>query len=156
MDGTSGANAVVEQRQQRLGVGGRLVRSVLGVELLVLLALAQVMFAGYRLGVGNQSIQIPFLKHWIDPGLYANDSMVTQTLKDYPSYFFWLLAMVVGRVDLYSTYFWLHVATSAAVLWAAYELGKAIFKDRASGVGFVLLMLAGHHRALAGHELYSL
>src|SRR5436309_847714 len=111
MDGTSGANAVVEQRRQRLGVGGRLVRAVLGVELLVLLALAQVMFAGYRLGVGNQSIQIPFLKHWIDQTLYANDSMVKQTLADYPSYFFKLLAMVVGRVDLYSAYFWLHVAT---------------------------------------------
>src|SRR5437763_2600512 len=133
MDGTSVMNQVQQQQQRSrsgLGVGGRLVRAVLGVELLVLLALAQVMFAGYRLGVGNQSIQIPFLKHWIDPGLYANDSMVTQTLKDYPSYFFWLLAMVVGRVDLYSAYFWLHVATSAAVLWAAHELGQAMFRDR--------------------------
>src|SRR5438270_6396955 len=131
MDGTSGANAVVEQRRKRLGVGGRLVRAVLGVELLVLLALAQVMFAGYRLGVGNQSIQIPFLKHWMDPKLYANDPMVKQTLADYPSFFFRLLATVVTEQNLYSAYFWLHVVTAAAVLATAYFLGRAIFKDRA-------------------------
>src|SRR5215204_3198316 len=32
---------------------GRVVRAMLGVELIVLLALAQVIFAGYRMGVGN-------------------------------------------------------------------------------------------------------
>jgi GH35 family endo-1,4-beta-xylanase len=132
-----------------------MVRWVLGAQLFILLALAQVLFAGYRVGVGNQSIQIPFLKHWIDPQLFANDSMVKETLADYPSYFFRLLAVLVARVDLYSAYFWLHVLTAAGVLWAAYELGKAIFKDRASGVVLVLLMLAGHHRALAGDDLYS-
>src|SRR5260221_4305420 len=112
---------------------GRVVRWVLGAQLLLLLAMAQVMYAGYRLGVGNQSIQIPFLKHWVDPALYANDPMVKETLADYPSFFFKLLAVVVARMDLNSAYFWLHVLTAAAVLWAAYGLGKAIFKDRASG-----------------------
>jgi hypothetical protein len=47
------------------------------------------------------------------------------------------------------------VATAAAVLAAAYFLGKAIFKDRTSGVVLALLMLAGHHKALAGDDLYS-
>lgn len=134
---------------------GRPLRWVLGLELIFVLALAQVMFAGYRLGVGNQSIQIPFLKHWMDPKLYANDPMVKQTLADYPSFFFRLLATVVTEQNLYSAYFWLHVATAAAVLAAAYFLGRAIFKDRVSGVVLALLMLAGHHKALAGDDLYS-
>jgi endo-1,4-beta-xylanase len=133
----------------------RAMRWILGVEVIFLLALAQVMFAGYRLGVGNQSIQIPFLKHWMDPALYANDPMVRQTLADYPSFFFRLLAVVVTQADLYSAYFWLHVLTCAGVLAAAYGLGKAIFKSRASGVVLALLMLAGHHHALAGDDLYS-
>lgn len=132
-----------------------MVRWVLGIQLLLLLAMAQVMFAGYRLGVGNQSIQIPFLKHYVDKGLYANDPMVKGTLEDYPSFFFKFLALVVRHVDLNTTYFWLHVLTAAAVLLAAYGLGKAIFKDRASGIVLALLMLAGHHRALAGDDLYS-
>jgi GH35 family endo-1,4-beta-xylanase len=128
---------------------------VLGIQLLLLLAMAQVMYAGYRLGVGNQSIQIPFLKHYVDNGLFANDPMVQETLADYPSFFFKLLAVVVGHYDLNTVYFWLHVLTAAAVFLGAYALGKAIFKDRASGIVLVLLMLAGHHRALAGDDLYS-
>ena len=98
---------------------GRIVRWVLGAQLLLLLAMAQVMYAGYRLGVGNQSIQIPFLKHYVDQDLYANDPMVKETLADYPSFFFKLLAAVVGKGDLNSAYFWLHVLTSAAVLLSA-------------------------------------
>src|SRR5690242_6562628 len=113
---------------------GRVVRWVLGAQLLLILAMTQVMYAGYRLGVGNQSIQIPFLRHWIDKGMFANDPMVKETVDDYPSLFFKLLAFVVARVDLQSAYFWLHVVTSAAVLLAAYVLGKAIFNDRASGI----------------------
>ena len=135
---------------------GRVVRWILGLEVILLLALAQVMYAGYRLGVGNQSIQIPFLKHWMDPALYANDPMVRQTLADYPSFFFRLLAVIVTQSDLYSAYFWLHVLTCAGVIAASYALGRAMFNSRASGIVLVLLMLAGHHHALAGDDLYSL
>src|SRR5687768_8308985 len=92
---------------------GAAVRWLLAAELFLLLAFAQVLFAGYRVGVGNQSIQIPFLKHWVDPGLYANDPMLRQTLATYPSFFFRGLALLVAHVDLYSAYFWLHVLTAA-------------------------------------------
>src|SRR4051794_6867971 len=135
--------------------GAAALRWILAAQIFLLLALAQILFAGYRVGVGNQSIQIPFLKHFIDPGLYANDPMLRQTLADYPSFFFRLLAPLVARFDLYSVYFTLHVLTAAAVLAAAYALGRAIFDSRATGAVLVLLMLAGHHRALAGDDLYS-
>jgi GH35 family endo-1,4-beta-xylanase len=134
---------------------GRVLRTLLGIELIVLLALAQVLFAGYRVGVGNQSIQIAFLRHWIDPQMYAVDPMVRQTIGDYHSYFFKGLAAAVGGRDIYAAYFWLHVATAAAVLGVAYLLGRAIFNSRATGAVLVLLLLAGHHRALAGDDLYS-
>lgn len=148
----------------------RVLRWLLGLELILLLALAQVMYAGYGLGVGNQSIQIPFLKHWVDPKLFAGDVMVKQTLADYPSFFFKMLAVVMSALGVFakpgadgkipfdpvvSGYFWLHVLTSALVLLAAYGLGRAIFRNRWSGIVLVLLMLAGHHRALAGDDLYS-
>lgn len=139
----------------RPGFAASAIRYFLGAQIFLLLALAQILFAGYRVGVGNQSIQIPFLKHFIDPQLYANDPMLRQTLADYPSYFFRLLAPLVAHFDLYSVYFTLHVLTAAATLAAAYALGRAIFNSRATGAVLVLLMLAGHHRALAGDDLYS-
>src|SRR5260221_1388808 len=133
----------------------RVLRWALGVQLVLLLAFAQLMFAGYRLGVGNQSIQIPFLKHWMDQRLYATDPMVRETLADYPSYFFRLLAVLVPEGDVYTAYFWLHLVTTAGVIAAAYSLGRVMFKGRTSAVVLVLLMLAGRHRALAGDDLYS-
>src|SRR4051794_33320855 len=78
-----------------------------------LLAVGQVIFAGYELGAGNQTIQIPFLRHWQDPTLFANDPVV-RTAADYPTWFFRLLALVVpgqaaGGVP--TAYFFLHLMT---------------------------------------------
>src|SRR5262245_29824394 len=61
----------------------------------LLLALAQILWAGYQLGVGNQTIQIPFLKKLADPELYPRDAMVNGTLESYPSFFFRALALLV-------------------------------------------------------------
>ena len=58
----------------------------------LLLSLVQLLWAVYRLGVGNQSIQIAFLQHLIDPSLYPRDAMVQETLAQYPSFFFRVLA----------------------------------------------------------------
>jgi GH35 family endo-1,4-beta-xylanase len=148
-----------------------IVRWLLGAQIILLLALAQVMWAGYRLGVGNQTIQIPFLKRSIDSQLYKGDAMVEQTLPYYSSYFYKGVAKIVSWVEpmarpdaqgripfdpVTSVYFWLHVLTAAAVLAAAYALGRAMFKNRWAGIFLMLFLLAGHHVALAGDALYSI
>src|SRR4051794_31383153 len=90
------AQSLPESRERVGGVGldeggeggfqGRgLLRAYEWLSICLLLSLGQVIWAGYRLGVGNQSIQIPFLKHLLDPALYANDPMVTQTQGAYPT-----------------------------------------------------------------------
>ncbi|HUO10383.1 MAG TPA: endo-1,4-beta-xylanase [Phycisphaerae bacterium] len=126
-----------------------------GVALCLLLAVAQVAIAGYRLGVGNQAIQIAFLKHWADPALFARDEMVRQTLPLYPSYFFRLLAPLLNVFPLDSLYFTLHVLTTFFTLVTVYFLGRSIFRSHASALAAVGILLAGHHRALAGDTLYS-
>ena len=126
-----------------------------GVALCLLLAVAQVAIAGYRLGVGNQAIQIAFLKHWADPALFTNDEMVKQTLPLYPSYFFRLLAPLLKLFPLDALYFTLHVLTTFFTLVTTYFLGRSIFRSHASALAAVALLVAGHHRALAGDTLYS-
>src|SRR5436305_4166381 len=135
---------------------GRWVSRVLWLQAAFLLAVVQVLFAGYRMGVGNQTIQIPFLKQWANPALYANDPMVAGTLKDYPSFFFRGLALLTRVADVPLLYFVLHLITSFAVLMATYWLGRTIFKDRLAGMIAALLLFAGHQRALAGDEMYSM
>src|SRR5688572_4760812 len=134
----------------------RWVGRILWLEAAVLLAVVQVLFAGYRMGVGNQTIQIPFLKEWANPSLYANDPMVAGTLKDYPSFFFRALAFLTRFADVPLLYFILHVVTSFAVLLGTYWLARTIFKDRLAGLIAALLLFAGHQRALAGDEMYSM
>ena len=65
-----GGDPPVVTRSAREPRWGRVVKWVLGLQVVILLALAQVMWAGYRLGVGNQTIQIPFLKLSINSELY--------------------------------------------------------------------------------------
>jgi endo-1,4-beta-xylanase len=119
-----------------------------------LLALAQVLFAGYELGVGNQTIQIPFLRHFQNPALFAHDPVI-KTAADYPTWFFWLLARVVPGGKVADAYFYLHLLTAFAVLAAMAGLTRAMFSDRLSGGIVVLMLVAGHHRALGGDDFYS-
>src|SRR5215212_342618 len=96
----------------------RIIGKMLWVEAAILLAIVQVLFAGYRMGVGNQTIQIPFLREWVNPGLYANDPMVRETLRNYPSFFFRGVAVLTNFVEVPLLYFILHLMTSFAVLMA--------------------------------------
>ena len=121
----------------------------------VLLALAQVAGVGYQLGVGNQSIQIPFLLRLHDPALFPADAMINETLPWYPTRFFHLLAPALGWFALEPLYLALHLLTTAGVLLAAVALCRAMFRDHWSGLVLGLMLLAGHHRALAEETLYS-
>ncbi len=149
------ADLPVESRSRLAATLGRLVRQLMWVEACILLAIAHVILGGYRLGVGNQTIQIPFLKHIINPSLYPHDPTI-ETIKVYPTFFFNLLAPFLRRLDIAQVYLILHLVTAFAVLAAAYGLARAIFRDRLAGLLTVFLLFAGHHHALAGDDLYSL
>jgi GH35 family endo-1,4-beta-xylanase len=125
------------------------------VALCLLLAAAQVALAGYQLGVGNQAIQIAFLKRWADPTLFAADAMVRDTMPFYPSYFFRLLAPLLAYADVPTLYLLLQLATSFAALAAVYGLSRSIFRVHAAALAAAALLVAGHLRALAGDGLYS-
>ncbi len=133
----------------------RTIPAAAGVVLCLILAVAQMAWAGYSLGVGNQAIQIAFLKHWANPALFATDEMVRQTLPLYPSYFFRLLAPLLHVVALEPLYFTLQLLTTFLTLAMVYLLGRRIFRSHASALAAVAMVVAGHHRALAGDTLYS-
>jgi uncharacterized membrane protein len=126
-----------------------------GAALCLLLAVAQVAFAGYQLGAGNQPIQVAFLKHWANPALYATDEMLRQTLPLYPTYFFRVLAPLLNVAGLEPLYLMLQILTSFFTLAAVYFLGRSIFKSHTAALVAAGLLVAGHHRALAGEWLYT-
>jgi hypothetical protein len=129
------------------------------VVICLLLAAAQVALGGYQMGVGNQAIQIAFLKKAADPLLYSSDAMVWQTMPAYPSYFFRMLALLLGKgggVRLETLYLSLQLATSFASLAAVYALGRSIYRSHAAGLAAAVLLVGGHLTALAGDGLYSM
>ncbi len=125
------------------------------LEVCALLAVAQVAWAGYRFGIGNQSIQVPFLKHLVDPSLYAHDYLLA-SLRSYPTLFFRALATLLpSPAWVEAVYPALHLVTAWAVLAAAFSLARALARRDAAGFAAVVLLLAGHHAALAESNLYS-
>src|ERR1043165_9589526 len=115
----------------------------------VLLAMVQLPWAGYQVGVGNQGIQIAFLEKLRNHELLTNDVMVARTLGAYPSFFFHLCAKVLAatRVDFSTLYLWLHIAATAGVLAAVAGLSRATTRNSWSAVVGVVILLAGHHQA---------
>ncbi|MEX1088280.1 MAG: endo-1,4-beta-xylanase [Phycisphaeraceae bacterium] len=130
-------------------------RALIWGEAAFLLALAQMLWAGYHLGAGNQSIQIPLLQRLHDASLYPRDAMVNGTLVEYPSYFFAGLAWALTYVDLPALYLGLHIAAAAGVFLAVAALCRWLFNDELAGLIAALVLLAGHLHALAGETLYS-
>jgi hypothetical protein len=121
----------------------------------VLLALVQVQWAGYQLGVGNQSIQVAFLQRLHDPTLFARDEMVNQTLARYPSLFYGAVAQLLGVVEFQHLYLVLHLLTAIGLFIAAAALARGMFGSHWAGLVLGLFLLAGHHHALAEQTLYS-
>jgi hypothetical protein len=126
-----------------------------GVALCLLLAVAQIALGGYQLGFGNQAIQIAFLKHGAYPWMYASDPMVVQTLPEYPSFFFRVLAPLLRFTSVESLYLVLQIATGFATLTCVYWLARSIFRTHTSAIVAVALLVGGHLQALAGDTLYS-
>ena len=120
-----------------------------------LLALAQVQWAGYQIGVGNQTVQVPFLERMHDPSLFPRDEMVQRTLDRYPTLFFPLLAPALRWVRFENLYLALHLLTAAAALAGAVALVRVMIGSAGAAWLTVLFLLAGHHHALADQTLYS-
>jgi hypothetical protein len=127
-----------------------------GVALCLLLAAAQLSLGGYQLGVGNQSIQIAFLKHWAAPWLYSSDPMVLQTMPAYPSFFFYLLSPLLAVMNVESLYLLGQTITSFLTLAVVYGLGRSIYHSHATAIAAAALLVGGHLGALAGDALYSI
>lgn len=121
----------------------------------VLLGLLQVLWVGYELGAGNQSIQVAFVERLRDPALFRDDLMVNLTLGRYPSYFYHAMAAATRCVPLPTLYLALHLVSAAGVFVAMAALCRAAFQSRWAGFVASLFLLAGHQRALAEETLYS-
>jgi GH35 family endo-1,4-beta-xylanase len=125
------------------------------LEVCALVAVVQVLWAGYRFGAGNQSIQVAFLRHHADPAAYSGDLLLT-TLPDYPSSFFRLLAAVTPPgLDLEPLLFSLHLMTAFVLLASVFWFALGLFRRERTAFVAVLFLAAGQHAGVTESDLFS-
>jgi len=117
-------------------------------------ALLQIGIAGYSIGVGNQTIQIPFVQRFADGGLYARDVTLNNTIDQYPSYFYRLLGLFCRLVDYKIVYAFFHLLSGFLLALAILHASLVLWRSLSPGLICLTILLAGHHRSLAGADLY--
>ena len=84
----------------------------------------------YAYGWDDQHLEIPLLKHLIDPSLYKGDYYVESLSKHFSSYFYPLLAKIITVPQIPTVYFILFLLSRYFMFFWLYKLWKLISKDK--------------------------
>lgn len=103
-----------------------------------------ILLVGYHYGAFDQSIHIPFLKKFADPGLYpGNEEFFELRFQHYS--FFWFLFLPLQRVGLLeSSMFLAHFLATYLTFWAVWTLSMTLFRDPLAGLISVLSFVVPH------------
>lgn len=108
--------------------------------LILAVAALSVVVSGYHFGTNDQSVYLPYLKHFLDPGLYGGD-LLLETIPGQHPLFWRLLAVLARGVPLEPLFLVLHLLATALTVIAVYALAINLFRDRASAA-FCLVVVA--------------
>jgi len=110
---------------------------------IIALFLLAVFFAtsGYIYGWDDQHIEIPLLKKLINPDLYPNDYYVSALKKDFMSYLYPLLAMVIPINGIPSAYMILFILCRYGLLVFMYKIWFRITRQPITAILCVLMIM---------------
>jgi uncharacterized protein DUF6798 len=120
--------------------------------LLLLLVVVAIDVKGYRFGGSNHSLQLPHLKHLLEPALYPADPVIA-SFDGYVTFFFHALVPLARVTGIEPLYFALFVACRFALLGAIYALARLLLRSPAAALVACLLAL-GVVPSLAGEQSY--
>jgi len=142
--------------RQSLSPTARRPPTAAGLAVCAVAAAAQIVWAGYAFGVGNQSVQIPFFLRLRNPALFERDDLMS-VLPSYPGVVYPLLArMIPETVPAEIAFAVLHFMVATLTLAGASALAAGLAGRRRAGLWMLLLLVAGHHRGLGESGLYAL
>jgi hypothetical protein len=94
-----------------------------------LLVLAWFLINGYRFGVFDQSIHLPFLMRELDPSYLRGDVLV-DAYAYHPSLFWKLQALLARFISIETLYLGIHVLSVAAMLAGTAAIARALMGDK--------------------------
>jgi len=118
--------------------------------------LALFLFWGYQYGTENHAIVIPFLKKFINPGLYPGDYLIAQ--KPFFLNYFWdFLGAIIKYTNLpITTLFFICHNITLLIFFAAFGLvSQKLFNDRRVTALAILMLLASPFNPLGGTGLFG-
>jgi len=95
----------------------------------------------YIFGWDDQHLEIPLLKHLIDPSLYKGDYYVESLAKNFSSYLYPILARFIKASQVQSAYLVLFLIARYFIFLSLYKLWKFLSKDKFAAVCAVLMFI---------------
>ncbi len=116
---------------------------------------------GYRYGWDDQHLEIPLLKHIIDPELYRQDYYVQSLFKNFTTYFYILLARFITIDQIPFVYFSLFIFSRYFLFFWIFKFWKFLAKDRVVGFActlaiFVLTRIVEFFYQTFSHQEFTL
>lgn len=99
-----------------------------------------ILYSGYKFGVSDQRIYIPFMKTVSDNSLYPNDLMVSQ-LNYNPSYFYHFFSYLSSYIPPESLFFFFQFISLFFIFLMIFYLAKLLFENQRIAYITVLLLL---------------
>ena len=96
---------------------------------------------GYIYGWDDQHLEIPLLKSLINPDLFAGDYYVESLKKNFPSFFYPILAKLISVEQIPAVYLTLFIISRYFFLFWTYKLWHHIAQDRFKAICCVLTFL---------------
>jgi hypothetical protein len=98
--------------------------------LIFMLSLGQTIWWGYGFAIGDHAVQIPFIKHILNPNLYPNDPMVA-TSSGYTTFFTYFIAILIKLFrNMEIIYFTVHLASMFLFMLVVYKLSLLLFDNQ--------------------------
>jgi hypothetical protein len=95
----------------------------------------------YIYGFDDQHLEIPLLKHLIDPSLYRGDYYVESLARNFSSYMYPLLAKCIKVSQVPAAYLTLFLIARYFIFLSLYKLWKLISKDKFSAVCAIFMFM---------------
>ncbi len=107
------------------------------------IAILAVAVNGYHFGTFDQVFHIPFLKKFVNPSLYPNDSFLN--LRWYHFSFFWFPFMPLYKAGILEiSMFIVHLLTVYGTIWMFWALTDTLFKNEVADLLIVLALIFPH------------
>ncbi|MBF0505034.1 MAG: hypothetical protein HQL14_08035 [Candidatus Omnitrophica bacterium] len=114
----------------------------------------------YGYGWDNQHLEIPLLKHLIDPSLYKGDYYVESLARNFTSYLYPIMARFITVEQVPAAYLVLFLIFRYLIFFSLYKLWQLLGQDKfASACAIMMFMVLGRTEELLwrtfSHELVS-